>query len=279
MAFWNSLTYTGTRIGGQRERQTQAYEAGIPYFPRDFPFSSAYEEWTVKKASDEEETWLRKPPAKRVNYEKLGVRSPWGADWQVVLGLKEGEPFIQPPKEVKSKGKRKSKKDKGKQKAVEDFTTTQRDEPMDIDEGEIRTETADVDVEITEDIPDVSMCMEIDESILVKPWLFRGFQVTQILGALPQNPGPSLVAEINKLRQARSLELLDSDINADDLLTHALVNVKVTMFKEGVPEDMAMIYRVSDQETTMWEQVVAGNHASITPLQVGFNFLMMVFGV
>lgn len=88
MAFWSSLVYTGTRVGGQREREAQTFEAGTAYFPRDFPTTSEYEIFSERQKEDNEAKWQRKPPAKRVNYEKLGVRSPWKADWRAVLGSK-----------------------------------------------------------------------------------------------------------------------------------------------------------------------------------------------
>ncbi|KAF8631775.1 hypothetical protein AX17_004990 [Amanita inopinata Kibby_2008] len=87
MPFFDSIVYTGTRVGGQRERETQAFEAGLPYFPRDYPFTQSYIVHAKERENQEREQWSRKPPAKRVNYEKLGVRSPWKADWEVVLGL------------------------------------------------------------------------------------------------------------------------------------------------------------------------------------------------
>ncbi|KAF8158346.1 ribonucleases P/MRP protein subunit POP1-domain-containing protein [Crassisporium funariophilum] len=87
MAFFNSLVFTNTRVGGQRECQTQAYEAGAVYFPRDYPFTAAYDTHARDKESSDKRDWDRKPPAKRVNYVKLGTRSPWRADWEVVLGI------------------------------------------------------------------------------------------------------------------------------------------------------------------------------------------------
>jgi len=87
MAFFSSLTFTGTRIGGQRERQTQAFEAGTAYFPHDLPSSIGYEQYAATRESEEMARWTRKPPAKRPNFEKLGTRSPWRADWEVVLGI------------------------------------------------------------------------------------------------------------------------------------------------------------------------------------------------
>lgn len=89
MAFLSSLIFTGTRVGGQRERQTQAFESGIGYFPRDYPFTPTYEAYATQREKEERERWERKPPAKRVNFEKLGTRSPWEADWGVILSIEK----------------------------------------------------------------------------------------------------------------------------------------------------------------------------------------------
>ncbi|KAG5220739.1 Ribonucleases P/MRP protein [Salix suchowensis] len=86
----------GSRVGGQRERQTQAFEAGVPYFPRDYPSIPAYGEQISKTADEEEARWKRTPAAKKPNFEKLGTRSPWRHDWEVVLGLKEPESQLVP---------------------------------------------------------------------------------------------------------------------------------------------------------------------------------------
>ena len=87
MPFLTSLIYTGTRVGGQRERAHQAFEAGAAYFPRDFPTSTAYEEFSAARAIADEERWKRKPPAKRVNWDKLSTLNPWRSPWRVALGL------------------------------------------------------------------------------------------------------------------------------------------------------------------------------------------------
>mgnify|MGYP001363712061 CR=1 FL=1 len=87
MAFWSSLVFTGTRIAGQRERQTQAYEAGTTYFPRDYPSTSAYRDFWKEEAGQARESWERKPPAKRTNFEKLHVKDPWEANWERILGV------------------------------------------------------------------------------------------------------------------------------------------------------------------------------------------------
>ncbi|KAF8225887.1 POP1-domain-containing protein [Tricholoma matsutake] len=112
MAFFSSLIFTGTRVGGQRERQTQAFEAGTAYFPRDYPSSSGYDIYATAREQEERARWERKPPAKRPNFEKLETRSPWKADWHVVLGLQSTDA------------------------GEEGFVTTQREEPViEVQEG------------------------------------------------------------------------------------------------------------------------------------------------
>jgi ribonuclease P/MRP protein subunit POP1 len=87
MPFLTTLIYTGTRVGGQRERTHQTFEAGAAYFPRDFPTSTAYEEFATVRATADEERWKKKPPAKRVNWEKLSSLDPWTSAWRAALGL------------------------------------------------------------------------------------------------------------------------------------------------------------------------------------------------
>ncbi|KAH9969481.1 NUC188 domain-containing protein [Russula dissimulans] len=87
MPFLSSLIYTGTRVGGQRERAHQAFEAGAAYFPRDFPTSAAYEAFATARATEDEERWKKKPPAKRVSWEILSMLNPWTSAWRTVLGL------------------------------------------------------------------------------------------------------------------------------------------------------------------------------------------------
>ncbi|KAF8272238.1 ribonucleases P/MRP protein subunit POP1-domain-containing protein [Lactarius quietus] len=77
MPFLTSLIYTGTRVGGQREREHQA----------DFPTCTAYEQFASARAIEDKERWRKKPPAKRVSWGKLSALSPWTSDWRVALGL------------------------------------------------------------------------------------------------------------------------------------------------------------------------------------------------
>lgn len=77
MPFFASLAYANTRVGGQRERAQQSYEAGEPHFPNDFPCTRAFTEHEVRRESEDKGYWDRRPRAKRPNYEKLGTVWPW----------------------------------------------------------------------------------------------------------------------------------------------------------------------------------------------------------
>ena len=62
-------------------------EAGVPRFPHDFPTTEPYRERTEAWEASERHRWEGTPPAKRVNYKRLGIVNPWKADWRNVLGL------------------------------------------------------------------------------------------------------------------------------------------------------------------------------------------------
>lgn len=85
MPFLASLTHSGTLVGGQQQRDTQMLEAGVPQFPHDFPTTEPYRHHAEAWEKSEKLRWERTPPAKRVNYERLGIADPWKADWGNLL--------------------------------------------------------------------------------------------------------------------------------------------------------------------------------------------------
>lgn len=199
MPFLPSLIHTGTRVGGQRERGAQAFEAGTAYFPRDFPCTEFYDKYWDELAVKEKAKWNRTPPAKRTNYEKLGIRSPWRADWEVVLGLPVASG---------------------------------------VDENLVPTQRGPQDA------------MEVDRAPVIRPWLFCGPEVPAILAKVRQmiNRGAGLLAEINRLRTKRGMDVLCTSSSPEDLLTGALVMVRLNMVSRGAPNDLAIIYRIDDVE-------------------------------
>jgi ribonuclease P/MRP protein subunit POP1 len=209
MPFFNSLIYTGTRVGGQRERAHQAFEAGAAYFPRDLPTSTAYEEFAAARAIADEERWRRKPPAKRVNWDKLSTLNPWTSAWRAALGL---GPM--------------PKADAGTDDESDtDMVPTQREDFLPVSDSAIRA------------------------------WLLHGPNTRAIVENIARllGPAPGLLSEINALRRRRELPPLDeSTVNADALLRGALVHVRVSLCGRGVPDDMAFIYALEDQEARAW---------------------------
>ncbi|TBU44510.1 POP1-domain-containing protein [Dichomitus squalens] len=226
MPFLSSLIYTGTRVGGQRERQTQAFEAGCTYFPRDFPTTEAYDVYAEDKEDEEREAWERKPPAKRPNYEKLGTRSPWRPDWGVVLGIEE--PAKSHPE-------------------AEELLDTQRD-PMVADEAAATEGNRKVDI-----------------------WLLRGPDIPQLVAEVSSmlNPAAGLLSQVNQARAKRKLDPLPVNLHADDLIKGALVQVSITLCGRGFPDDLAIIYRVGDDEAKEWMRAEVNKKNGLSLLQDG----------
>lgn len=226
MPFLPSLIHTGTRVGGQRERQTQTYEGGCAFFPRDYPFTDAYEEYADEREMDEEERWERRPPAKRVNYAKIGTRSPWRADWGVVLGLEEPPAVIIDEDEDE-----------------EDLVPAQRADEVMIDPDSEGAEAS-------------ALPAGTDEEKDIKPWLLRGRDVPSILQNISTvfNPSAGLLDSVNQLRVKRGLDQLGGNLRAVELWAGALVRVRVRLCGRGNPEDLALIYSVDDDEAGRWNE-------------------------
>ncbi|KAJ2913911.1 hypothetical protein MD484_g6495, partial [Candolleomyces efflorescens] len=55
---------------------------------------------------------------------------------------------------------------------------------------------------------------------------------------------------MNSLRIARSLGPLPDELNNRDLMQAALVTVKVNVCRRGLPEDLALIYSMEDEEVS-----------------------------
>ena len=89
MAFWVAMVYRGARVGGLREARSLATRSGQLHFPHDFPDSSAGHQQEQESQSQCIDVHVRRPPAKRVGYHRLGVPAPFHcpfaklvAEWQ-----------------------------------------------------------------------------------------------------------------------------------------------------------------------------------------------------
>ncbi|WVN87681.1 uncharacterized protein L203_102867 [Cryptococcus depauperatus CBS 7841] len=95
----NSIAYCSTFVGGLKERQVQHREAGVPSFPECYGnVCKAGADWEKRVRSDENETWNKKPPAKRVGFDKIGISCPWLPNWSLTMKQekfsKEEESFV-----------------------------------------------------------------------------------------------------------------------------------------------------------------------------------------
>lgn len=82
MAFGIAFVYRGARTGALQESRTIALEQGVPFFPNDFPDTPAGEAHNKRLKEDGEAQYKRYPPAKRPNYDKLGVKYPFSPPWR-----------------------------------------------------------------------------------------------------------------------------------------------------------------------------------------------------
>ena len=240
MPFFSSLTYTGTRVGGQRECQTQAFEAGCAHFPRDFPCTEAYADYADDRADTDRAAWTRRPPAKRPNYDKLDTRSPWRADWGVVLGL-EAPPA---PEEL------------------EDFVDTQR-EPESPAGAPPGTE-AEATAEGGEEAGPPTMGKDT-------PWLLRGPDVPALVAEVAPmlSPTSGLLVHVNQTRIKRRLDPLGAGVFSEDLMRGALVQVSIALCGRGCPDDLAVVYRVDDEEAREWARAEARRKSGLSALPDG----------
>jgi ribonuclease P/MRP protein subunit POP1 len=236
MAFLPSLIHTGTRVGGQRERQTQAFESSMPFFPRDYPSTGAYNDLASKIGALEKERWDKKPKAKKPAWDKLGVRSPWKPDWDVVLGLKEPQPLAQTVD------------------TDEDLLPTDRSEDLTFSELPPVAQTnnylgwREVDGQDKEDT--------------CHPWLLRGTGVVALLTSLaaPTFTHASrlgaLMQFIDGPRIKRNIPQLAAQVcgrdpprmSQEQTYQSALVRVALRLWGKGCPSDMAIIHEMTDEE-------------------------------
>ncbi|KPJ07223.1 hypothetical protein RR48_07639 [Papilio machaon] len=80
--FWQTLVMFGGRAGGLRETESIAFEMGENFLPPDSEAGSLEEKRIEQQLK---ERYFRRPPSKRVNYQKLGVNSPFICPWRILL--------------------------------------------------------------------------------------------------------------------------------------------------------------------------------------------------
>ncbi|KAJ2958269.1 hypothetical protein NQZ79_g6113 [Umbelopsis isabellina] len=89
VSFWKSLVFAGCRTAGLREQRSMAFESGKAYYPYDFAGTTAYHVWKSEQRTVLEEAWKRKPPAKRFNFEKVGIQNPFDTNFSSLVSSSE----------------------------------------------------------------------------------------------------------------------------------------------------------------------------------------------
>ncbi|GBB87563.1 hypothetical protein RclHR1_01400016 [Rhizophagus clarus] len=92
MAFWKSFIFAGAWVGGLRERHNHHFESGISCFPYDFPGTKSFENWSNGQKKKAQLEYDARPPAKRPNFKKLQVDSPFEPPFYQLIGIKIDQP-------------------------------------------------------------------------------------------------------------------------------------------------------------------------------------------
>uniref|UniRef100_A0A6B2KZ66 Pop1 N-terminal domain-containing protein n=1 Tax=Arcella intermedia TaxID=1963864 RepID=A0A6B2KZ66_9EUKA len=79
--FWRAFFKAGAKAIGYAEYEHMQFEAGVPSFPISFPDTLSGQVEADKRDAEESEKYLRRPPSKRPNFEKLGIHSPFRSPW------------------------------------------------------------------------------------------------------------------------------------------------------------------------------------------------------
>ncbi|KAJ3413698.1 hypothetical protein HDV05_007686 [Chytridiales sp. JEL 0842] len=74
---WKLLNFAGARVAGIEDVRSFHFESGVASFPHDFPETRAFVDWTTRIKQQEQSIWDKRPKAKRINYDKLGVKHPF----------------------------------------------------------------------------------------------------------------------------------------------------------------------------------------------------------
>ncbi|KAG8857326.1 hypothetical protein FRB96_005813 [Tulasnella sp. 330] len=252
MPFFSTLTHTGTRVGGIREHQTQHFEASAPHFPRDYVTTLAYEAFWTKRGEEEKAKWERTPKAKRVPYGAIGIRSPWRADWEVVLGIDTSDGG--------GDGHRGGGGAGGDGGDGEGLIPTQPPQAM---EDILHAMLGDGESNDQEEHPgseEQTTKRETEQSEpIVRPWLLHGHDVQTLLDDMArtetaEESAAILFKRVSTLREKKGLESISTSPEA--LMKGGLVPVRIRICGRGTPGDLGAIYRndLTGEDEVKWRE-------------------------
>ncbi|CAO3632550.1 unnamed protein product [Cunninghamella echinulata] len=85
LPFWRSFVFAGARTGGLNDIHNMYFDSGFSCFPYDYPGTPAFEEYQSIKGDMAQQRWNKLPPAKRINYKKLNIQSPFKINFDSLI--------------------------------------------------------------------------------------------------------------------------------------------------------------------------------------------------
>lgn len=85
MTFLKPLVFSGARVIGLNNIYELHFESNIPCYPYDYIETTAYKNYIEEKEKVEEEKYNKRPPAKRENYKKHGILSPFRPPFETLI--------------------------------------------------------------------------------------------------------------------------------------------------------------------------------------------------
>ncbi|KAI8588924.1 NUC188 domain-containing protein [Geranomyces variabilis] len=287
-AILRNLVYAGARIGGLRERYMFHFEAGLPCFPYDYPETTAQEAYAKMTGAELEAKWKRMPPAKRLNFVKVGIKHPFASPFENlaiagIAGAVEKEKSLSeapaaalesnetaidvmdvdqlpPPthagtvnnEDSKSASETPTAASESKEKAID---------AMDVDQPSLPTQEGGVEVDEhpPPDNPSVAPSLPTHSArpvtVVSGPRLItflRTALTTTPLGGLPD----ALLTYWRNLTKARFEPQQLPNLNLG-VMSSLLVRVRLDMLRKGTPNDRARVYAATREEYDFWVSAIA----------------------
>eukprot|EP00002_Diphylleia_rotans_P016122 TRINITY_DN3132_c0_g1_i5.p1 TRINITY_DN3132_c0_g1~~TRINITY_DN3132_c0_g1_i5.p1 ORF type:complete len:686 (-),score=89.81 TRINITY_DN3132_c0_g1_i5:113-2170(-) len=83
--FWKAFVFSGAIPIGLQERRAQLFEQGFPSFPEDYPDTNSYLMDENELGRDRKVKALLRPKSKRMNFQKIGIKSIYKVDWGLII--------------------------------------------------------------------------------------------------------------------------------------------------------------------------------------------------
>ncbi|XP_071964553.1 ribonucleases P/MRP protein subunit POP1-like [Antedon mediterranea] len=85
LEFWVAFYFRGARAGARREASSSHLQQGRPEFPLDYPDTQSGKLYAKSLREELVTSYMKKPPAKRLNYSKVGTENPFSHPWDELV--------------------------------------------------------------------------------------------------------------------------------------------------------------------------------------------------